>query len=257
MMFRDPFLRALERDCRDMAVDGLSIEIHDGSSFRAEYMDMNGRMLIALHADDPVFAVVYLSHDLHSREKFSLYQEEFRSQAEKHFSWLPQVLLTTRMMASFHALRYVMKPLIILLIALFSVSAQAQNFKCKTPEGKTIFQEIPCQGTTRTEAVRGNDYVPPSERYAAQQRRMNDKAQVDTIEQQAEQRRLAAEQHRLAEERQEIRQRQIDQEQRLQDIEQRQRKYEQDAKRAAPRARPAPSPRFCDVPRGGGTAFCY
>lgn len=44
-----------------------------------------------------------------------------------------------------------------------------QNYKCKTPEGKTVFQGTPCQGASRTVTEFGNGTkIPASGSPAAQ-----------------------------------------------------------------------------------------
>jgi len=77
-MIFDPVLRAFDCRCRNAAVDDLSIKIHSGLSFRANHMDMNGRVFVALHPDDPVRVVMYLAHDDDYRETISPRQEELK-----------------------------------------------------------------------------------------------------------------------------------------------------------------------------------
>jgi len=69
-----------------------------------------------------------------------------------------------------------MKLITILFVALFCASAQAQTYKCKTPDGKTISQDRRCKDETSLEIVRGSDYVPDPELRAAEQRRANNRA---------------------------------------------------------------------------------
>jgi len=83
-----------------------------------------------------------------------------------------------------------MKLIVVLLVFLFSIPLHAQTYyKCKTPDGKTIYQDRRCEGEAKIESVqgKGSEDVLASERL----RRANSQAQANATEQQADQ--LAAE----------------------------------------------------------------
>jgi TolA-binding protein len=78
-----------------------------------------------------------------------------------------------------------MKRLMILLsLLLCAATAQAQVFKCTTPDGKTIYSDTPCSGpVSSVEQVQGGqDYVSPQARAQAEQLNKQNVAKLEDIQ---------------------------------------------------------------------------
>lgn len=60
-----------------------------------------------------------------------------------------------------------------LLLALMSLAlfgaARADAFKCRTPEGRTVISNLPCQPGSKTEAVQASDEIAPERKREADQ----------------------------------------------------------------------------------------
>lgn len=90
----------------------------------------------------------------------------------------------------------------LVILSLLAGSAQADVFKCKTKDGKTMISSEPCSGDSRTEAVRPSERITPEQKREAEDQLARDRERLAEREKarSAEEQREQDSRRRLAEE---------------------------------------------------------